>query len=202
MELRRLGNSGTVVTAWCLGTMTFGSEADEATSFAIMDAYVAAGGNFLDTADVYSNGMSESIIGRWLKARPEAARQVVIATKARFPMGDGPNDIGLSRRHLGVALDESLKRRVIDEILGTTWRDTTKAWSLKADGSYSRIQPKEDEAPVRSQTRFIELARERARETEGLLGGLSSKAMPGPVRALDKLRRRGKKKKRNRNRGE
>ena len=116
MELRRLGNSGTIVTAWCLGTMTFGSEADEATSFAIMDAYVAAGGNFFDTADVYSNGVSESIIGRWLKARPDAAKQVVIATKARFPMGNGPNDIGLSRRHLGVALDESLTRLGVDRI--------------------------------------------------------------------------------------
>jgi polyphosphate kinase len=98
-------------------------------------------------------------------------------------------------------LDESLKRRVIDEILGTTWRDTMKAWSLKSDGSYSRIHAKDDETPLRSQTRFIELSRERAREAEGILGGLSSKAMPGPVRALDKLRRRGKKKK-HRNRGE
>ncbi len=116
MELRRLGNSGTVVSAWCLGTMTFGSEADEATSFAIMDAYVKAGGNFFDTADVYTTGVSETIIGRWLKERPEAAKQIVIATKARFPMGDGPNDIGLSRRHLGVALDESLKRLGVDRI--------------------------------------------------------------------------------------
>ena len=110
MELRRLGNSGTIVTAWCLGTMTFGHEADEATSFALMDAYAKAGGNFLDTADVYSAGASEQIVGRWLKARPTEAKQMVVATKGRFPTGDGPNDIGLSRRHLGVALDESLKR--------------------------------------------------------------------------------------------
>ena len=116
MELRRLGNSGTVVSAWCLGTMTFGSEADEAASFAIMDAYVKAGGNFFDTADVYTKGASETIVGRWLKARPDAAKQIVIATKARFPTGDGPNDIGLSRRHLGVALDESLKRLGVERI--------------------------------------------------------------------------------------
>ena len=116
MDLRRLGNSGTVVSAWCLGTMTFGSEADEATSFAIMDAYVKAGGTFFDTADAYTRGASETIIGRWLKARPEAAKQIVIATKARFPTGDGPNDIGLSRRHLGVALDESLKRLGVERI--------------------------------------------------------------------------------------
>ena len=116
MELRRLGNSGTIVSAWCLGTMTFGKEADEAASFAIMDAYVEAGGNFLDTADVYSNGASEQIIGRWLKARPEAAQQVVVASKGRFPTGTGPNDIGLSRRHLGVALDASLRRLGVERI--------------------------------------------------------------------------------------
>src|SRR3954471_2763159 len=110
MEYRRLGNSGTIVTAWCLGTMTFGAEADEAASFAMLDAYAAAGGNFLDTADVYSSGESESIIGRWMKARPTEAAQMVVATKGRFPMGPGPNDIGLSRRHLSVALDASLQR--------------------------------------------------------------------------------------------
>lgn len=116
MELRRLGNSGTIVSAWCLGTMTFGNEADEATSFAIMDAYVKAGGNFFDTADVYSAGVSEQIVGRWLKAHPTEAQQMVVATKARFPMGPGPNDLGLSRRHLGVALDASLKRLGVERI--------------------------------------------------------------------------------------
>src|SRR3954466_10727515 len=110
MELRRLGNSGTIISAWCLGTRPFGSGADEATSFAIMDAYVKAGGNFFDTADVYSAGVSEQIVGRWLKAHPTEAQQMVVATKARFPMGPGPNDLGLSRRHVGVALDASLKR--------------------------------------------------------------------------------------------
>ncbi|HEX4298290.1 MAG TPA: aldo/keto reductase [Devosia sp.] len=116
MELRRLGNSGTIVSAWCLGTMTFGAEADEATSFALMDAYARAGGNFLDTADVYSNGAAEEIVGRWLKARPTEARQMVVATKGRFPMGDGPNDLGLSRRHLGVALEDSLRRLGVERI--------------------------------------------------------------------------------------
>lgn len=116
MELRRLGNSGAIVSAWCLGTMTFGNEADEATSFAIMDAYMAAGGNFIDTADVYSNGVSEEIVGRWLNARPEQAKQAVVATKGRFPTGNGPNDIGLSRRHLGMALDGSLKRLGVERI--------------------------------------------------------------------------------------
>ena len=98
-------------------------------------------------------------------------------------------------------LDDSLRRRVIDEVLGTTWNDNVKAWALRTDGSHARIAAKDkDEAPVRSQQRFIEITRERARENEALLG-LASKALPGPVRTLDKLRRRDKKRKR-RNRGE
>jgi polyphosphate kinase len=85
----------------------------------------------------------------------------------------------------------------MDEILATMRRDNVKAWSLRSDGSYARVVPRENEETVRSQQRFMELARERARETEGgILGLSSSKSLPGPVRALDKLRRRGKKKKR------
>jgi aryl-alcohol dehydrogenase-like predicted oxidoreductase len=116
MEYRRLGPSGAIVTAYALGTMTFGAESDEAVSFQLMDDYVAAGGNFIDTADVYSAGVSEEIIGRWLKSRAADARGMVIATKGRFPMGKGPNDLGLSRRHLGRALDDSLRRLGIEQI--------------------------------------------------------------------------------------
>jgi len=116
MDYRRLGNSGAVVTAYCLGTMTFGAEADEAASHRLLDDYFAWGGNFVDTADVYSAGASEEIIGRWLKQRPTEARQAVIATKGRFPMGPGPNDIGLSRRHLNQALDASLARLGLEHI--------------------------------------------------------------------------------------
>ncbi len=116
MEYRKLGPSGAIVTAYALGTMTFGAEADEATSFQLMDDYAAAGGNFIDTADVYSAGVSEEIVGRWLKSRTAEAAQMVIATKGRFPMGKGPNDIGLSRRHLGRALDDSLRRLGIDQV--------------------------------------------------------------------------------------
>ncbi|PZV40452.1 aldo/keto reductase [Mesorhizobium kowhaii] len=116
MEYRKLGNSGAVVSAYCLGTMTFGHESDEATSFALMDDYVEAGGNFIDTADVYSAGVSEEIIGRWLKSKPGNAKDLVIATKGRFPMGAGPNDLGLSRKHLGAALDASLKRLGVEQV--------------------------------------------------------------------------------------
>ncbi|OWV70578.1 dehydratase [Rhizobium sp. R634] len=116
MDYRKLGPSGTVVTAYCLGTMTFGAEADETASHKLLDDYFAWGGNFIDTADVYSAGKSEEIIGRWLKARPTEARQAIVATKGRFPMGNGPNDIGLSRRHLGQALEDSLRRLGLEQI--------------------------------------------------------------------------------------
>jgi len=116
MQYRKLGNSGAVVTNYCLGTMTFGAESDEATSHKILDGYFAAGGNFVDTADVYSTGVSEEIVGRWLKARPTEAQQAAVATKGRFPMGNGPNDIGLSRRHLNAALNASLKRLGVEQI--------------------------------------------------------------------------------------
>jgi aryl-alcohol dehydrogenase-like predicted oxidoreductase len=116
MRFTTLGSSGTVVSTQCLGTMTFGQEADEQTSGAILEAYVEAGGNFIDTADVYSAGVSEEIIGRWLKAHPTEARQLVIATKGRFSMGEGPNDLGLSRRHLRLALEDSLRRLGTDHV--------------------------------------------------------------------------------------
>ncbi len=115
MEFRYMGRTGLKVSELCLGAMTFGREADEATSFAMMDRFVAAGGNFIDTADVYSQGVSETIVGRWLQG--QARDQVVIATKARFSMGEGPNRVGLSRKHLLHAVEDSLRR------LGTDYLD-------------------------------------------------------------------------------
>ncbi|WP_120522401.1 aldo/keto reductase [Arthrobacter celericrescens] len=116
MEYRTLGSSGAVVSAYALGTMTFGAKASEETSHLILDDYLDAGGNFLDTADVYSQGVSEEIIGRWLGSRSGARDRVVLATKGRFPMGKGPNDLGTSRRHLGKALDDSLRRLGVEQI--------------------------------------------------------------------------------------
>ncbi len=111
MRYRTLGASGCAVSALALGTMTFGSETDEPGSHAQLDRFVDAGGTLIDTADVYSNTGSESIIGRWLAKQPAEVRdQVVIATKGRFPTGPGPNDLGLSRRHLTRAIDASLRR--------------------------------------------------------------------------------------------
>lgn len=116
MQYRTLGNSGAVVSNYALGTMTFGAEATEETSHAILDNYVAAGGNFIDTADVYTAGLSEEIIGRWLAQRPGMREQLVVASKGRFPMGTAPNDVGTSRRHLTRALDDSLRRLGVEQI--------------------------------------------------------------------------------------
>ncbi len=115
MEFRTLGSSGTVVSTLALGTMTFGQETDEEGSHEQLDVFLEAGGTLVDTADVYTAGASEEIVGRWLDDRPsDVTDRVVLATKARFPMGEDRNDVGLSRRHLGRALDASLRRLRVD----------------------------------------------------------------------------------------
>ena len=116
MEYRTLGSTGTIVSAQCLGTMTFGARPTRRRPYAQLDRFVERGGNFVDTADVYADGRSEEIIGRWLAARPGMRDRLVIATKGRFPMGDGPNDAGLSRTHLTRALDASLRRLGVDAV--------------------------------------------------------------------------------------
>jgi aryl-alcohol dehydrogenase-like predicted oxidoreductase len=116
MEYRQLGRAGTFVSELCLGTMTFGRESDEPTSRAIMDRFLEAGGNFVDTADGYGAhpGLSERIVGRALAGRRDA---VILATKVRFPTGIGRNDRGLSRRHIRMSVDASLAN------LDTDWID-------------------------------------------------------------------------------
>lgn len=116
MEYRTLGGTGTIVSSLCLGTMTFGKESTEEVSHAQLDRFVERGGNFVDTANVYSRGVSEEIVGRWLKERAGARDQVVIATKGRFAMGEGPNDVGLSRVGLTRALEVSLRRLQVDSV--------------------------------------------------------------------------------------
>src|SRR5256885_659758 len=111
MESRTLGSSGCAVSSLCLGTMTFGAETDEPGAHQQLDRFIEAGGNLVDTADVYAAGRSEEIIGRWFASRPaDLTEPVVLATKGRFPQGgDGsPNGAGLSARHLTRALDASL----------------------------------------------------------------------------------------------
>ncbi|ACY19006.1 aldo/keto reductase [Haliangium ochraceum] len=114
MDYRYLGNSGLKVSELCLGAMTFGRESDEPTSRVLLDRFVDAGGNFLDTADVYSHGASEEILGRWLRGR--ARHDLVVATKVRFAMGAGPNDVGLSRNHIRTSVEASLRRLGTDYI--------------------------------------------------------------------------------------
>jgi aryl-alcohol dehydrogenase-like predicted oxidoreductase len=116
MDYRTLGRTGTLVSTLCLGTMTFGRETDPAGSHAQLDRFVESGGNFIDTADVYAGSDSEKIIGDWFRARPGARDGLVIATKGRFKMGEGRNDLGLSRTHLTRALDASLRRLGTDHV--------------------------------------------------------------------------------------
>jgi aryl-alcohol dehydrogenase-like predicted oxidoreductase len=121
MEYRQLGSSGLRVSALTLGTMTFGGldnfaavgSTDVAGATRQIDLCLDRGVNFIDTADVYSGGESEEILGAALKGRRD---RVLLATKARMPMGDGPNDAGLSRHHLIASCEASLRRLGTDHI--------------------------------------------------------------------------------------
>jgi len=117
VEQKTLGRSGCSVSSLCLGTMTFGDETAEPDAHEQLDVFVEAGGTLVDTADVYSAGTSELIVGRWLASQPAEVRErVVLATKGRFPTGDEPNAVGNSRRHLGRALDASLSRLGVEQV--------------------------------------------------------------------------------------
>lgn len=122
MRTRKFGETDLNVSALILGTMQFGWTADEPSAIAVIDAFVAAGGNFIDTADVYSRwipgnpgGVAEGIIGRWLKARGNRA-QMLIATKVRAPTWDGPDGEGLGRAHILRSVEDSLRRLQIETI--------------------------------------------------------------------------------------
>jgi aryl-alcohol dehydrogenase-like predicted oxidoreductase len=119
MEYRTLGSTGCAVSAYGLGTMTFGAETGEEAAHRQLDLFTEAGGTFVDTADVYGGGRSEEIIGRWLASRPASVTgPVVLATKGRFPVGgdDFPNNSGLSAWHLTRALEASLRRLGTDAV--------------------------------------------------------------------------------------
>jgi len=114
VDYRYLGKTGLKVSEFCLGAMTFGRETSQETSHQILDRFVEAGGNFIDTADVYTQGASEEVLGRWLKGKPRD--DFVIATKVRFPMGEGPNEAGLSRKHILAGVAASLHRLDTDYV--------------------------------------------------------------------------------------
>jgi aryl-alcohol dehydrogenase-like predicted oxidoreductase len=123
MQSMNLGRSGLKVSRICLGTMTYGSSKwrpwvlDEDASRPLIKQALEAGINFFDTADMYSLGASEEVLGRALKDFGMGREKLVIATKVFYPMGDGPNDRGLSRKHIMAAIDASLRR------LGTDYVD-------------------------------------------------------------------------------
>ncbi|MDA0224831.1 MAG: aldo/keto reductase [Proteobacteria bacterium] len=125
MQTVRFGRTGLQVSRLCLGTMTFGLQCDEPTSFGILDAAAAAGVNFIDTADVYplggtvdSVGDTEVIVGKWLKGRRD---QFILATKCSGRTGKAPWQAGTSRKHVLASIDASLKR------LGTDYVDLYQA---------------------------------------------------------------------------
>jgi len=113
MHYVRLGQAGVKVSRVCLGTMMFGGPTDEAESIRIIHAALDRGINFLDTANMYHLGGSETVVGKALRDRRE---QVVLATKGRQKMGPGPNDVGASRVHLLRELDKSLQRLQTDYV--------------------------------------------------------------------------------------
>src|SRR3982751_3592430 len=126
MKYRNLGAAGVKVSNLCLGAMTFGEAdeksfmhkvgSDEATAHSVLDRAVAAGINFIDTADVYGqDGLSERVLGNWIASRG-ARDRIVLATKFRFTMGDGPNRSGASRYRIVKCVDDSLRRLRTDRI--------------------------------------------------------------------------------------
>jgi aryl-alcohol dehydrogenase-like predicted oxidoreductase len=128
MEYVTLGRSGLHVSRACLGSMMFGHSAtapcNEDEARRIIDGFLGGGGNFIDTANRYTGGESEEVVGRAIKAKRD---EVVLATKGFMPIGEGPNDRGLGRKYLTRALEESLRR------LGTDYIDVYQCHGPDAD---------------------------------------------------------------------
>ena len=132
MDYRTLGLTDLKVSRLCLGTMQFGWTTDEATALRVLSAAYAAGVNFIDTADIYSRwangnpgGVAEQIVGRWMRQNGIQRDRIVIATKVRGNMGGGPEDEGLSRRHILEAVENSLRRLQTDylDLYQAHWPD-------------------------------------------------------------------------------
>src|SRR3984885_8196127 len=166
MDYRMLGSSGCAVSSLCLGTMTFGVETDEAGAHAQLDRFVETGGTMVDTADVYADGRSEEIIGRWFASRTaDLTDPVVLATKGRFPSlrSDAPNGAGLSARHLTRALDASLRR------LG---RDAVDLYQVHA---YDGLTPMEE--TLRTLGQFVQAGKIRYYGLSNFTGWQLTKAV-------------------------
>ena len=145
MQMRPLGNSGLSVAPLAFGGNVFGWTADEATSFSLLDAFVDAGFNLIDTADVYSRwapghsgGESETIIGKWLKARPSNRERIVLATKVGMDMGEGR--VGLKATYIRRAVEDSLKRLRSERIdLYQSHSDDTSTPFEETLGAYAEL---------------------------------------------------------------
>lgn len=120
MRYKQLGRSGLVVSGLCLGTMIFGEQGSRGTppdeADRMIHRYLDAGGNHIDTADVYAGGRSEEIVGQALKSLHERRSQIILATKVRFETGGDPNEQGLSRHHIIEGVNASLRRLQTDYI--------------------------------------------------------------------------------------
>jgi len=115
VEYRYLGRTGLRISAVSLGAQTFGWSVQRDRAFALLDQFLDAGGNYIDAADSYNQGESERIVGEWIKAR-QVRNRLLVGTKVFFPTGSGPNDAGLSRKHLQQSLEESLRRLGTDVV--------------------------------------------------------------------------------------
>ncbi len=169
MEYRRLGRTGLKVSELCLGTMTFGWTSDEANAYQVFDAAFAAGINFIDTADVYSRwapgnpgGVAETFIGNWMQDKPRA--ELVIATKVRGRMWDGPNGEGLSRGHIMSAVEASLRR------LGTDYIDLYQLHSPDQETPLEETLRALDDLVHAGKVRYLGLSNFPAWLTEKSLG--------------------------------
>lgn len=156
MEYRNLGRTGLKVSELCMGTMQFGWTADEDTSLQILTKSYEAGINFFDTADIYSRwaegnpgGVAESILGKWLRTQNIPRDQVVLATKVRARVGEGPNDEGLSRAHIFNAVEGSLRR------MGTDYIDLYQAHSFDASTPIDETLTAFDDLIRQGKVRYI-----------------------------------------------
>ena len=140
MQMRTLGKTNLQVAPICLGGNVFGWTVGEAAAPAVLDAYVEAGGNFIDTANVYSGGQSETIVGRWMKERGNRGNLVVV-TKVGMKAGPGPEDQGLSARHINASVETSLRRLQTDHIdLYLAHRDDPDTPLDETSEAFSRLE--------------------------------------------------------------
>ena len=192
MKMRKLGNSGLEVSPLAFGGNVFGWTVDEPTSFRLLDAFVAAGFNFIDTADVYSKwapgnkgGESESILGNWLKSRGNR-QQVVIATKVGTEMGPGQK--GLSKAYILRAAEESLKRLQTDYIdLYQSHMDDAETPLTETLEAYAQLMKQ-------GKVRAIGASNYLGRAAAGSLAGeqaIRISPLPEPPAQLQPLRSRG-----------